>query len=555
MKKILSQHKFVLTLLLFIFISLASIYLTGLNGHIWSFLGMNNDGRFHVMRMEGLYESMKRGVYFPIVNMSFMGGFGYISNVFYSNLWLYPVAILRIIGLTTVQAFIVFYILLNFCTLMLSFWTFYHVSHNYDKSLVFSLIYTLSIYRIFDMVRRFDIGEVLTLTFLLLVMLGVYEIFYGDHHQWLYLTLGMVAVIYSHALSPILIAVFIFFVIIFRLRTLIKEPQRIWALIKAGLVSLALTLAYFLPLFEQLKHTQFKLTHAPLIDVSQSGMGLKTIVQWSLRNDLYNQNIGLIMLIVAILIPFTIWFVKNQAVRDFAIIGEILLFMTTTMFPWKPFDHTPLNMIQFPWRFFMLISILFAIFLASDPMNWFNAGWKKILLVGLSLGLVVGAEQVLISDHPREYDTYEAFNDLDIYSIGGGEEYLPKNASLSQLISTPHTPQLKQGTAKITNFSQQGSKVSFNFQNAKNGKIDVPIISYYGYSAKKSTGKVSQLKMDLKNNGLGQVKVNGSGTVRINYYKTDIQKYSKIFSLLSLLILIVGVIFQKRLQNGVSLSK
>ncbi|AYE37419.2 hypothetical protein D1B17_01575 [Companilactobacillus zhachilii] len=546
MKKWMFQHRFSLTVVLFIFVSVFSIYLTSLNGHIWSFLGMNNDGRFHVMRIEGLYEALKHGQYFPIVNMSFLGGFGYISNIFYSNLWLYPVACMRLLGLTAVQAFVLFYILLNFCTLSLSFWAFHHVSHQYDKSLVFSLMYTLSIYRIFDMVRRFDVGEVLTLTFLPVVILGVYEIFYGDRRQWLYLALGMTAVIYAHALSPILIAVFILLVIIFRLKVLLAEPKRWLALFYAGIVALMLTLAYFLPMAEQLHHTQFKLTYSPLIDVSQSGMKLGDLIHWSVTDDLYIQNIGLILLLVAITIPFIIKFVKNPALRDFALIGEILLFLSTKWFPWEYFVHTPLNMIQFPWRFYMLVSILFTIFLASDPLRWFSQGWKKVLLVVVSLSLVIGAEQVLIVEHPDEYRTYSAFNDLDIYSIGGGEEYLPKDASLDGLISTPHEPQLKAGQATISDFSQQDSKLSFKFQNANKARIDVPIISYYGYSAKVSTGKVSKLTMDLANNGLGQVIVNGAGTVRINYYRTAIQKDSQIVSMISFIILMVGIAFQKK---------
>lgn len=546
MKKWMFQHRFSLTVVLFIFVSVFSIYLTSLNGHIWSFLGMNNDGRFHVMRIEGLYEALKHGQYFPIVNMSFLGGFGYISNIFYSNLWLYPVACMRLLGLTSVQAFVLFYILLNFCTLSLSFWAFHHVSHQYDKSLVFSLMYTLSIYRIFDMVRRFDVGEVLTLTFLPVVILGVYEIFYGDRRQWLYLALGMTAVIYAHALSPILIAVFILLVIIFRLKVLLAEPKRWLALFYAGIVALMLTLAYFLPMAEQLHHTQFKLTYSPLIDVSQSGMKLGDLIHWSVTDDLYIQNIGLILLLVAITIPFIIKFVKNPALRDFALIGEILLFLSTKWFPWEYFVHTPLNMIQFPWRFYMLVSILFTIFLASDPLRWFSQGWKKVLLVVVSLSLVIGAEQVLIVEHPDEYRTYSAFNDLDIYSIGGGEEYLPKDASLDGLISTPHEPQLKAGQAIISDFSQQDSKLSFKFQNANKARIDVPIISYYGYSAKVSTGKVSKLTMDLANNGLGQVVVNGAGTVRINYYRTVIQKDSQIVSMISFIILMVGIAFQKK---------
>lgn len=554
MKKIIEQYKISLTFLLFLFASVLAIYFTGLNGHIWSFLGMNNDGRFHIMRMEGLYESMRRGVFFPVVNMSMMDGFGYISNVFYSNLWLYPVALLRLAGLSIIDSFIIFYVLLNFCTFVISFGTFYQASHRYNKSLIFSFVYTLSIYRLFDMVRRFDVGEILTLTFLPLVLLGVYEIFYANDKKWLYLTLGMTAIIYSHALSPILIAIFILWVILFRIKALIKEPRRILSLLYASLVSLALSLAYFLPMIEQMKHTQFKLTNAPLVYISQGGTSLQAIFSRSVANDLYIQNIGFVILLMAFTIPFTIWKVKNPAVRDFAIIGEILLFMTTNIFPWKFFNKTPLNMVQFPWRFFMLITILFAIYLASDPLNWFRSGWQTAILICLILGIVVGAERSLVKNHPYEYDTYTAFDDLDVYSIGAGQEYLPKNASLPALRKTPHVPQVESGSATIDGFKQVGSKLSFNFKNAQNAKIDVPIIGYYGYSAKESVGKVSAFKMDTKNNGLGQVEVRGSGTVKINYYNTGVQKISKIISIISLVILLFVIILRKKIKNRVSLT-
>lgn len=539
MKKLIVQHKFWFTTLLFLIASVISIYITGMIcGHIWTFLGMYNDGRFHVMRMEGLYEAIKHGNNFPIVNMSFLGGFGYISNVFYSNLWLYPVAWLRLAGLSMADAFVIYYILLTFITFWTSFGAFYHVSHRYDKSLLFSFIYTLSTYRLFDMVRRFDIGETLTLVFLPIVLLGIYEIFYGDQKQWLFLTAGMVAVIYSHALSPILIVIFMLWVILFRLKTLLKEPTRIRSLIYAGFTSLMLTLAYFLPIYEQTKHTQFKLSN-PSIHISQTGMALKDLVNWSVHNDFYVQNIGILMLLIAVLIPFTIWKVKNAAVRDFAIIGEILLFMTTKYFPWKVFENTPLKMIQFPWRLNMLIMILFAVFLASDAGNWFNSGWKISLMMALTLGLVMVSEVQLIQNHPDEYSSYTAFDDLDTDSIGGGEEYLPKNASMDELLKTPHHPVVMSGSAEIKHFQQNQSQVTFQFKNAQAAKVSIPVIAYYGYSDMKSTGDVSKLTMDTKNNGLGLVKLNGTGTVRVNYYPTFIQKISTLISIISLMILIV----------------
>lgn len=548
MKKILLKYKIPLTLVLFLIVSILSIYLTGLDEHIWSFLEMGNDGRFHVMRMQGLYEAIKHGNFFPIVNMSFLGGFGYISNIFYSNLWLYPVAFLRLLGMTTVQAFISFYVLLNFVTFVISFESYYVVSRRFDKSLIFSFVYTLSTYRIFDMVRRFDIGEVLTLTFLPIVILGVYEIFYADNSKWWYLTIGMTAVIYSHALSPILIAIFILLVVIFRIKTLIKEPKRILTLIYSGLSSLLLSLGYFLPMYEQLKHTQFKLTHSPLIYVSQGSMQIPNLVKLSLENDLFKQNIGILMLLMALIIPVIVW-KAVPAIRDFAIIGEILLLMTTDIFPWNLFIHTPLNIIQFPWRFNMLVTILFAVVLASDPCNWLNRFWKKGALISVTIAMIFVAEFSLVTNHPTQDDSYAAFNNLDVYSIGAGQEYLPKNANLGQLRRTKHVPEVKSGSIKIKDFQQKGSSLKLDFNATKSGKIDLPIIGYYGYTSKSSTGNVSSVKMDQTNNGLAQVKVRGSGILRVNYQKTPVQKISKLISLISFLIMIIYLFRQNRVSS------
>jgi hypothetical protein len=138
---------------------------------------MNNDGQFHLMRIEGLTDSIRNHDYFPIVNTAFMGGFGYIANIFYADLWLYPAAILRLY-LPMSQALIIYYVLINFITFLTSFGSFYKASSKYWNSFVFSFVYTLSTYRIFDMTRRYDIGETETMIFLPIVLLGVYEIFY-----------------------------------------------------------------------------------------------------------------------------------------------------------------------------------------------------------------------------------------------------------------------------------------------------------------------------------------------------------------------------------------
>lgn len=545
MKKMFVQHKILFIWLLFLVMSVVIIYITDLaNGHIWSYLDLDTDGRFHVLRIEGLYQSLKHGQFFPVVNMSFMNGFGYIANIFYADLWLYPAAILRLFGLTTAQAFVTYYVILNFSTFLIALYTYRYVSHNDAKSLLFSFVYTLSAYRIFDMVRRFDIGETLTLTFLPIVILGIYEIFYADADKWKILAFGMVMVIYAHALSPILIGIFIFFVILFRLKNLFKEPQRIIKLIYAGLLAGALSLAYFLPMFEQLHQTEFKLT-SPLIDIAQRSNSFKDILVWSFTNNLYQEGIGLVCIAIGLIIPFAIWKEKNVAVRDFAVIGEIFLIMTTKFFPWKILENTPLKIIQFPWRLNMLITILFSIFLVADPLHLFEKRQLQIIFLGLVVMLTLTSEAILIKNYSNEYDTYTTFDHLDSYSIGSGEEYLPRNANLARLRLTPHVPTVAKGTIKITDFEQNGSQLSFNFTNAKGAKINLPIIGYYGYSSRKSLGNVSPLKMNLKT-GLGQVTLNGQGVVRVEYVQTWIQKCSRIVSISSLLILLITCYIRKK---------
>ncbi|MQS97343.1 hypothetical protein [Companilactobacillus halodurans] len=132
-------------------------------------------------------------------------------------------------------------------------------------------------------------------------------------------------------------------------------------------------------------------------------------------------------------------------------------------------------------------------------------------------------------------------------------EYLPTGTNVSELEKTAHKPQSQSGKVKITNFKQYGTRLSFDFKNAKNAKVDLPIIGYYGFQSTQSKGNVSDLKMDNKNNNLAQVTVNGKGKVVVDYFETVTQRISRRISFLALLI-IAATLFIKKL-NLVDFSK
>ncbi|KKW88375.1 hypothetical protein XA20_04490, partial [Lacticaseibacillus rhamnosus] len=69
--------------------------------------------------------------------------------------------------------------------------------------------------------------------------------------------------------------------------------------------------------------------------------------KWSLNNGLGEPNIGIVLFIAAIVIVLSFTKIKNKAVKDFALIGVILLLCSTKVFPWVILNHTPFKVIQY----------------------------------------------------------------------------------------------------------------------------------------------------------------------------------------------------------------
>lgn len=536
----------IFTIILFLLVSYLTIYQTEFaNGKIWSYLGTSDD-RFHMMRIEGLYHSLQRHQFFPILNMSFMNGFGYLVNVFYSDFILYPAAFLRLLGFSSAQTLAGYYWLLNFLTFGVSFLCFYKIKRQYLNSLVFSFVYTLSTYRMHDMIFRHDLGELGAMLFLPVALLGIYEIFYGERKNWLYLAFGMTGIIYSHAIAPLLVAILIVIIALCQLKKLKAEPKRWLSLAWAIICSSLMSSAYFFPMLEQLRHTNFVLITAKG-NLPLGASNFSNMTSWSLNNTIGQPNIGIVLFFAAVAILLSTNKIKDRALRHFSIIGAVLLICSTKVFPWVLLNKTPLKMMQYPWRLDMIITILLAVFVAADPLGILKTNFAKSALIFMVFLFSISASYRLVTGSPVQLVKYSEYNQKEPYSIGAGQEYLPVGTSLSELERTSHKPQIQSGKAKISHFKQYGTRLSFDFKNAKNAKVDLPIIGYYGFQSIQSTGKVSKLKMDQDNNNLAQVTVNGKGKVVVDYFETTTQKVTRRISFLSLLI-IVALLFINKLN-------
>lgn len=534
----------VLTLLIFAISSILILVPSQIaNQHIWTYLG-TSDNRFHMMRIEGLSDALKNSNVFPKINMSFIDGFGYVVNLFYSNFMLYPAAILRLLGLSMSEVTVIYFFILNFLTFISSFWSFKKINGFYWNSLIFSFMYTLSAYRLHNLLFRYDLGELGAFIFLPIAFVGIYNIFYGDKKQWIALTLGITGIIYCHPLSPLLVAFLILCCVVLNIKEIRKDLQIIFSLAKATGVSILLSLAYFLPMIEQLKNMTFKLVDAkPNLELSASKP--MSIMTDSFNNNISQPTLGVIVFLALIVMWLNYKYVEKKSTRQLLVLGSFLLVMSTNLFPWIIVQKTFLKILQFPWRLDMIITLLFCFVFAENAVYFFNTNLKRYLLLVIILVIGVASGRNLVKMYPNNSISYAKYNSLDTYSIGAGQEYLPLSSNLEDFKTMSHNPRVVTGFSGLSAYKKQGDIITLRFKDARKTKLILPILYYKGYTGIINNQERIKVTASKKYNGLATVNLTGSGILKVKYKKTLIQRVSALISTVTLFIIIGFRIFKK----------
>ena len=169
--------------------------------------------------------------------------------------------------------------------------------------------------------------------FLPLVFVGVRLITFGDYKKWWILTLGMLGLVYSHVLSVLLVSVGIFFAVVTSFWIWDNKKERVLGFLKATLVTLSMSLAFFVPMIEQFKYVTLRTTFKPLL--SKTALSLADNWELILKSDLRTPSVNLLYLLGLVLsLIFTKRFVKVGEARIYLFISLILAFLTLKSFPW-----------------------------------------------------------------------------------------------------------------------------------------------------------------------------------------------------------------------------
>ena len=85
-----------------------------------NYLIRGHDIYFHLMRIEGLAQGLGAGEFPVRIQPAWYDGYGYAVSVFYSDLFLYPAALLRLLGISLQDAYKVYVVLCNVATTLIS---------------------------------------------------------------------------------------------------------------------------------------------------------------------------------------------------------------------------------------------------------------------------------------------------------------------------------------------------------------------------------------------------------------------------------------------------
>ena len=517
---------------------------------------LNIDGHdldYHLARIQQIAVQLKEFKIPVLIHPDLADGLGYANSIFYPELFLYIPAIIHLIGIGTITTYKIFIGIITFATYIIMYKTSKTITKKTSISIIASLLYTFSLYRIVDVYTRAALGEILAFTFAPLILLGLYELIYNNEKKWWILPLGIFGIVNSHILTFGIAVIFILLFLVLNIKRIFKDKSRIKYIIISGIISILLTASVFLPIIEQATNNDYKVFSGGTSEqLSEKSLLLTQIFMNEYKdarckdntqvNDQMNFGNGILLLALTLFIFIAKW--ENSNDKNFIwkifISGIILLIMTSVIFPWQYFKI--FNFMQLPWRLNIIITLCFSI---VGAYSFYNSVSNKDIIYILAIIIVVTTSGYL------DKVTYQDEMASECDSVGiGQEEYLPVNGYNKDDIYVFDM----QNKNISYDYEKKQETISFELTKEKNSKyINIPLIYYTGYKAYITNDVRENLDVQMNENGMILLKNEElkTGKVEVKYEMTAIQRISYFVSYGTLIIIMYFWIKNSRKEKNV----
>lgn len=500
----------------------------------------SHDISYHLNRIVSISEELKIGNVPIVIHSNLKDGFGYAGPLFYPEIFLYFPAILCVFGMNCFASYKIFIFLINLVTILIAYYSANIIFKNKKITWITTLLYATAFYRLSDIYIRGALGEVLALTFLPLIISGLYEIIWGENKKWWIVCFGLFGVINSHMLTFAMSAVLIVVICLFNIVRIFKE-KRFKNLVIAGVVSVLLSLSFAFPYLEQASKNKYNVNEYTNIVIQETGETLNEMLNISFNAKDAYKGVGIIVIGLALTNLFSNKKEEqNYFVKQLLFVGIVLLIASSSKMPWNELCAKvhAISTIQFVYRLNILSTVLLAL---TGGYGLYNLLENKNKVLTIVVTLIILLQYTLfiftLDINEPNYSADEAFN----LSPTGNSEYLP--------LGTKFTDKIVRNIATTDSieFTRRGSKIEFYYNDTENPMIiHIPLVYYKGYKAyiEEDNGTKTELFISQdeysKNIILNSDKII-TGNITVEYQITIVQKFSYVVTTITLILLIVYI--------------
>lgn len=506
-----------------------------------------NDSNFHISNIFSIYTGMKQGTISNVLPI-IAHNFGYATRIFYPRLAHFSTALVTLIlngkviwGLKIIH-FIIF-----FLSAVMMYKLVNKVLKNKFSALISAIFYLSFPYMITEVFVRDAVAESFIFVFMPMILLGLYELFYGDKkYFYLWFILGYVGIMNSHLVLAVYFTLFIFIYLLLNIKK-VFDKSNLRALITSSILILLLTATFTIPMLQH-KSLNIYTVFADEVMANKGSVAGSTL---RLRDffiqepcvaysdiTYYLNLLGFALAVLAIIMNKKI-FVENDQKNfsKFILIATIICtFLMSKICPWVIFPKT-LIMIQFAWRLEAILLFLLSI-LAGSVFKDIES--KKIRVISLIAILLFNGFTVY-----KAYDfdilVERKLEDIDISSYGTGwqREYLPMNTqnNLNYYDWRTEDVLVKKGYATISVQENNVPSLKAEIKDCQGETtIELPRIYYLGYEATlEENGNKEKLDLYMNDRGFLETKINSNGILILKYKGTIAMKIANVVSIVTLI--------------------
>lgn len=545
---------------------------------LWVQLYLSDDGKYHLLRLIGLDNSMEYGSFPFLVFPFFCKNWGYSMMTFYPQLVTYIPYVLGLISgafstglkifasLTVVFSGIFMYNLVN------------EVTKKKGIAFLSAILYMIFPYRFECLFNRFAIGEFTAFVFIPIVFQGLYNLLQGDKKRHYYIAIGATGLLLTHTISTVYTALFCLIFVLFNLKAFFNKE-----VIKKCLINIVFILLvsamFIIPMLEFKFTAEYAILEPDVMKTNAENVYTKTIKPSQFLKDIGEDNgvsfvVG-IPFITMILLGILAFRKIDKEHKDFYIsfllLGVISIIMCTYLFPWR-FMPDILCTLQYPWRLLGFAFFFFAPVCAMNVyylLNSINKKWLKAIAWLLAIAIIAGFTVMELNQYPTN-DTsldakYEGKNkenpQIDYFAIN--RDNMPKKALYNQfgyLETRKDKTEVISGNVNIVSENKEALHLEIEIENAKKDtKLELPYLFYPGYTITlEYNGKAT--KIDYYESEYGFVAINlpediETGKITVDYTATVLEKTAYAISAISIVGFIVYVIcFRKKWKKEEQLN-